>query len=444
MGIRRIILKTLVLTGLIAVPVVGEAASVITITPVGTAAYSITATDLQESAGIDLSIAYDATALSGPQVTSGALIAGAYMVPNVATPGHIRIGIVTGGVIKGSGELVAIAFTRTGTAPAPNPILRSSVYSAAGLQLAVQSVSAPPPPDSGTISGSNSKGTGSGSGTAATGGSAVSSSGVVPPTNQTSTQITTAPGTVSLPQEPVRDVVKKETPKEEPVYVNETPDAGAGVGTAVVREQTAASGAVTESAGAVSLPKLKEYQSVLDRFRLFKGVRSVDSLAPLFDVTALQTAGIKQSPATVVSDGMSRMTVALELSPDTETPSFSLKGANIKSIRRVSEILWELDALPQKGKADVRLSIITKGDRLEIPLVVVPPLGMAGTELAALPVAALDAVLAKPLKNGRPAYDLNADGVQNYLDDYILLAHWLLKQGDSTKGVVRKPAAAGK
>ena len=161
-------------------------------------------------------------------------------------------------------------------------------------------------------------------------------------------------------------------------------------------------------------------------------------LSNLFDERNLQASGIVQSPAIVVSDGKTLVTVAVDLANETDTPSFSLKGANLKSIRRVSSKKWELDALPQKGKSDVRLSIILKGERIEIPLVAVPPLHQAGAELIALPVAALDALLAKPLKNSKPAYDLNSDGLQDYVDDYILVAHWLLKQ---QRSVGKKPAA---
>jgi hypothetical protein len=108
----------------------------------------------------------------------------------------------------------------------------------------------------------------------------------------------------------------------------------------------------------------------------------------------------------------------------------------------VSERKWELDALPQKGKSDVRLSLLLKGEHIEIPLVVVPPLGQAAArQVDALSAAALDALLAKPVKNGKPLYDLNSDSKQDYQDDYLLVAHWLLKQQQSASGAARKPAA---
>ncbi len=443
----RGILTMLLLTALIAASDIGEAASIITIAPAGTAAYSITATGLQESAGIDLSVWYDAAALESPRVKSGSLTATAMMEANSSTPGIVRIVFITAGTIKGTGELASVTFTPKGTVTASSPKLSSNIYSISGSQLAVQSTSGTPQPDPGTGSAvRESKDTSAG---AALGGSVVSGAKVASTTTASPTPTPTltpsAPGTVSLPQELVRDVVRKEEPREEPAYVNEASNAGAaaGSGTPAVREQ-ATTPAAPETNNSGSLSMFEKKQSVLDRFRTFKEIRSVKNLAALFDEGILHTTGIIQSPAIVVSDGTSLVTVAVELPHDTESPSFFLKGANLKSIRRISDRKWELDALPQKGKSDVRLSIILKGERSEISLVAVPPLNQVGTKLVALSVAALDALLAKPLKNGKPVYDINSDSTQDYLDDYILLAHWLLKQERSVTGVGRKPAAAGK
>ena len=71
----RAILTSLLLAVLAAASGYDEAAaSSITVEIAGTAAYSIKATDLQESAGMDLAISYDTAALKDPNVTSGALI----------------------------------------------------------------------------------------------------------------------------------------------------------------------------------------------------------------------------------------------------------------------------------------------------------------------------------------------------------------------------------
>lgn len=440
----RVIL-TMLLAVLAAVSGCGEAAaSSITIEAAGTAAYSVKATDLQESAGMDLSIAYDTATLKDPKVSSGSQISGALMVANAATPGFIRIGIATGGVIKGTGELVSITFTKVGTAPAPKPTVSSSVYSAAGSQLAVQSTAQP---ETNAAIGTENKDFNTGG----SGGVVTAGTGTVPSApNPNPAQVTASIGSVSLPQETdvkndlLRPEVRKDERRKEPEYTNVPEASGvvAGGGAAPVRE--AAVEAVPETKTAGIGAALKTSQSVLDRFRTDKGIRTLKRLSTLFDQSETHAAGIIQSPAIVVSDGKALVTITVELPHEVDTPSFSLKGANLKSIRRVSDRKWELDALPQKGKQDVRLSILMKRGHTEIPLVAVPPVGKAGVDLTALSDVSLDALLAKPVRNSKPAYDLNADSRQDYLDDYILIGHWLLKQQHGVKGAGRKPAASGK
>ena len=68
-----------------------EAATPITIATVGPGTYSISATDLPDAAGMDLSITYNKAFLKDPVVTAGALTSSAMMVSNIATPGSIRI-----------------------------------------------------------------------------------------------------------------------------------------------------------------------------------------------------------------------------------------------------------------------------------------------------------------------------------------------------------------
>ncbi len=87
----------------------------------------------------------------------------------------------------------------------------------------------------------------------------------------------------------------------------------------------------------------------------------------------------------------------------------------------------------------MRLSIILGDERTEISLVAVPPINQTGALLLSLSDAALDDQLAKPLTNNNPAYDMNSDGKQDYLDDYILVAHWLLKQKLSVKKEDKTP-----
>jgi hypothetical protein len=431
MGKLRLIVSILLLLGLVAVSDFGEAAT-ITIVPVGTATYSIAATDLQDAAGIELSIMYDKDALEIPIVKYGAMTAGALPAQNVTVPGSVRIVFITTGVIKGSGELASITFISKGKTPAWQPkfSLPPTVYDSNGSPLVVHSEA--------TVSASVIE-VKSEDGTVKN--SADTSSGIMVTTPVTAAPVTTQSGTafvanMTIPpvsgdqNTPVLDTVRKDAVQEEPEYQNVPAES---VVISASEEVAVALPAADKAAGERWKAALKSTQSVQEKFRTYNGIRTISSLASLFDRKALSAAGVIQTPDIVVADGVSLVTVALELANETETPSFSLKGANMKSIREVSGNKWELEALPQKNKSDVRLSIIVKGERIEVALVAVPPLNQVGVALLALSDAALDEQLARPQTNNNLTYDMNSDGKQDYLDDYILVAHWLLKQKPGAK-----------
>jgi hypothetical protein len=231
---------------------------------------------------------------------------------------------------------------------------------------------------------------------------------------------------------PVHDSVRKDPVQEEPEYQN-VPAESVVISASEEVAVALPLPATDKAAGERWTAALKSTQSVLEKFRTYTDIRSITRLANLFDRKALSAAGVIQSPDIVVTDGVSLVTVTLQLANETDTPSFSLKGANMKSIREVSGNKWELDALPQKDKSDVRLSIIVREERIEVALVAVPPLNQVGVALLALSDAALDDQLTKPQTNNTLTYDVNSDGKQDYLDDYILVAHWLLKQKSGAK-----------
>lgn len=449
MGKLRTVLTLLMLIVLAAASDNCEAAAPITISQVGSGSYSISTVDLPEAAGMELVVKYNADYLAAPQVISGALIpSGSLFIPNTTSAEIIRIGIATGGVIKGTGELVAITFTvKKKNAPAP-VLFPPSVVSAAGALLAVDasapaSLSQPTDNTADSSKNSTAENQSTSSSTVSQSSTATSSA-----SSQISTQITT-PGSLMPSQESgaVRDDSRRETVREDAgtPYVASTPVETKN-GPAASTSALAASGttsATATSKGASST--VKSSQSVLDRFRTYNDVRTLKLLSALFDGKALYSAGIVQSPAIAVSDGKSRVTITIDLGKEADATSFSLKGANQKSLKRVADGKWELEALPQKGKSDVRLSILLKGERIEIPLVVIPPLSQPfAREFDAMKEAGLESLLAKPLKNNKPAYDLNSDSKQDYIDDYILVGHWLLKKQRSASGAVKKPAAVHK
>lgn len=463
-----------------------NAAAIISLTSSGVAEYSVTTTDLPDSAGLDLVITYDSTALSAPLVKAGALTAGAMMEKNINTAGTIRIVFITAGAIKGTGQLASVAFTRKGSGPVPTPVLTSRVYSAAGTQLAVQSVNQPAEvtaPPSSTVSDSTTTTATVPAATAATttgstpAAASSAETSITPPVTVAAPVVAAAPATtskagtaatssatsvsqsvnlsgstvvasgtslVSKDQNTLFGEVSRPNADREEQSAGNDPAPIAAAPPAQNEIETAPSLKVAKPDEPAQPLSPRRIQSVADRLKAFDGVRSVRNFSKFFDGSDLSATGIFQAPAIAVSDGTSPVKITVERTDDADEPSFSLKGANQKSIRKVSEKKWELVALPQKGKSDVRLSIILKREHLVVPLVVVQPLDPVQIPLTVLSENALNALLAKPVDGKKLQYDLNSDGRQDYLDDYLLIAHWLLKQQGAARGVNLKPVAAGK
>lgn len=424
-----------------------EAAAQFNMVSTGGTSYSVTVVDLPDSGGVDLTVTYDKDLLEAPVIRSGSVASGTLMDSNVAEAGRIRAVFITGGSIKGSGDLATISFKAKGSGAVALPkIAAVSVFSPNGTQLAVQNATAMP--QSTTESAVSASGTTTGNTSAAASTSTVPVASSTGTTATSVVQVGTAIGSVTMPQDNSanldssrREVRRETAPVEQiartyPTEVISTP----AIGTTQI-ENKVVPGEAKNKEPLVSAP-LKAIQGVSERFRTHKEARALKHFAAYFDGAMFKGAGVIQTPALAVSDGKTVVKVSIELAADSDAPSFSLKGANQKGVRHVSEKRWELEALPQKGKSDVRLSVLVQGKRIEIPLTVVPPLDQQGNALLTLSDAKLETMLANPLKNGKPLYDLNQDGKQDYLDDYILTAYWLLKQQGKQKGSAQKAPSA--
>lgn len=438
----QIVLIQLLTIALVAASSYSGAANIINIAATGSTAYSITTTDLPETAGIDLSIEYDAEAFGAPIVVNkGALATNAIMESNVSTPSIVRIVLITSGAIKGTGELLSVKFTSKGKVPKKSTKigLNPSFFSASGNQLKVQSTfdhSLPATKNNSDLPLTAQTGTQAGAQT------------VTQATTQDIATGTVSIGTISFPvaqQQQRQKVEQKEQENRDIQQPDSTQQSSSAPAAELSKAVPPALMNDFSNNKTGSLPAgLGFIKGALVSFNEYKGPRTLKAFAPLFDENEAKIAGIIQSPAIAVADGKVLVTIALDL-PKGAAPNFSFKGANMKSIRRLSETKLELDVMPQKGKSDVRLSIFLKGDSIVIPLNVVPPLNQAVTvKMSSLSVAALDNMLVNNLKNNKPVYDLNSDGKQDYVDDYILVAHWLLKQKRSLSGSGLKPAVSGK
>lgn len=440
------------LLGCVCSVVEAGAAAKVTATQLSEGVYSVTVANVVKSALLEFTISYDGATLSNPVIANGpfATAVGAIQTPhNDSKSGILRVAYVVtapGAYFDGSGLLATVTFTKTGSGLSRAPLLNSGAVSADGSQPPVQSIV--------VISDGASPGTGSGGsvGDAKTGGGTSQNSGRemwdLPgrssttgsvSTGMVSTQFPTSGTTLENKSHPDDNSLPEHAQETPPLQQGQQDGAALGQDAVSVAAADPADKAAPKNTADISLKNLKSLESVAERFRAYKGTRTLKGFSELFDNSKFKSAGVIQAPAIAVSDGKKQMSVKVSLPADSVVPSFSLKGANLKSIKNLSSKMLELDALPQKGKLDVRLTIVMQKEVAEIPLLVVPPIS---ADILKLSDQDLEKLLSKPdAKNKTLPYDLNSDGKQDYLDDYILAAHWLLRQPNDKKTSATKTVA---
>jgi len=416
-----------------------HAAATVVVTRAAENSYVVSVTNVDNAAAIDFSLNYDAVSLSLPQITDGpvALTAKAIKVENIATPGIVRVVyLVANGSFKEGGVLATVNFTKTGAAQVQPPELKSDVITQEATRVATQSVVFPQSVQAGAVQDSSL------GGNAATVGATGQSSHAVTTGTGSMSSVTSSVGGVSGGQEqknePYRDDQQRSTVSRDYQVQNQK------TGEQVVASATVAPIKNDEVAPvknvAAKLPPLNSLPGVLELFRTYKGPRTLRRLAELFDRSGETFAAFTQSPPISVSDGKSSVLLTISLPDSSTVPSFSFKGAHLKGLRHPSPQQWELEALPSLGKFDVRLSVLLQGSQVELPLVVVPPLDpVVAKELGGADFAVESLLARTPAKSAKLPFDLNVDGKQDFIDDYILVAHWLLKQQKTEKASAKNP-----
>ncbi|HBA70960.1 MAG: hypothetical protein A2X82_04730 [Geobacteraceae bacterium GWC2_55_20] len=434
-----------------------DAAAKITLTQTAEGVYSLSVANIAKAStarAINLAITYDAVVLSNPVISNGPFAGrfGAMQVPhNDAARGTLKIAYFTTGenvFFEGEGLLATVTFSKTGTVSPKLPGFTAELVSDAGVYIAIESVVTPLPGTPVKTTTGESDATDN----------TINNNNNPNPVNtnpgnmgglsdRPSVTTGTTSGTVAY-QTPISGGVQEnrsQGPDSKKEYSQEPPHQQEQSGGAAVQDNIASATAdtakkpISKKISESSPVNLQSLESVADRFRDYKGPRTLKGMSELFDVSRYKAAGIEQTPVIAVSDGKKMITVRVALPAGSAVPGFSLKGANLKGLRSLSDRLMELDALPQKGKLDVRMSIVIQKTVAEIPLLVVPAvsggiLALSGQELEKL-------LLKADARNKTLLYDLNTDGKQDYLDDYILVAHWLLKQQVEKKIPSAKTAA---
>lgn len=392
-------------------------------------------TGLQVIGGAKIIIRYDTSTLTNPRVTQGGLASGAIFLPNTATQGIIRMGLVAMNGISGSGSVASIAFDRVGSSPGVIQKLDAEVIDLNGKPVAalVRVINpAELPPSSLTEAASAAAATASAASSASPGQSTAS-------TGSPQLQPQTRTGTVGgLPIQQIdgitappsgSDRTGETTPAEQPDVATASLPVPARISTPTNLPLEAPEGKPVEKIQ----PAHVAYKSVLEQFRAVAGLKkSPQELTGIF--TRHTMPGIRQEPAVALSDGTSKLRLSITLnSPATKAPNFSLKNATLISLRIEDDSSWLIEVLPAKGVCSATLTMLLSDRETEIPLLVSSPLPGGGIAGIGRDGKLNDADFARFLTDRgtdkAPRFDLNGDGKRDYIDDYIFTANYLIGEG---------------
>lgn len=167
-------------------------------------------------------------------------------------------------------------------------------------------------------------------------------------------------------------------------------------------------------------------KSVLQRFREFRGERSLKSFAALFERRPGEMP--VQEPPVGLSDGKTVVAVRLEIQPKQGgTPNIALSDAKLVHLWKEGEKCWVITVLPNQGTWNASLILETNDKRIEFPLVVVPPVDISKGITERNFVAELDRFVSGRSEVGKEGK--NRFGRSLY--EYIFTANYLAVAGKS-------------
>ena len=365
---------------LLVMPLQAAAGVSFSLEPVPDGSYAVVGNGLEGAAALDFSVRYDTALLARPVVTRGMVVpVDAGFFANTAIAGEIRIMMVRNREFTGSGALAGIAFERlTGVGGILS--FKANPVSVAAVPLEAQA-------------GQTAR-------------------SIIRPEEQATESRASAGPVPARPSSSGVSVGTGTGPALNRPSAGETGDVSATEASGLSPDIDRQPGGTDAQSVAVA-GHTRRFPSVLESFHDFSGERTPAALLALFDAGE---RGMVQEPAVALSDGAGTVILRV-VAREGNAPVFNLEKASLADIR-TEEGEWVLTVVPEPGTCDSRL-LITDGDLLSgIPLVVAPPL--RGVEDA---LSLDEAGLAQLLAGGDDRFDLNGDGVLNYIDEYLLAAN---------------------
>lgn len=410
------------------------ASGAVIMTPASDSAYVIQGNDLSGLSGLDITVNYDPSSVSSPKITQGSLVAGALSAVNVSKPGTMRLAIVRTSEIKGTGTVATVSFTRLKSTGADIRSLSASGLSEQGRAVPVASSfvnstktgNGAANSDTGGQTGAEAQGN-SADQTAGTGGSANALTRQEENSTAGAAQNASSSGTTGAGVLLVPITIPTEGRTTQPAGEKAAPE-----GVLPETEQAPAQERVTVAKAEKPDTRIREpekkkvpaYQSILEKFREYKGEKTLKSLIALFN-----TDRIPQDPPLVLSDGKTTVKMTIELDSKGENNNFLLEGVTLVSLTSNEKNQWVAELLPDKRTWESAVNL-PKGHQLSVmPLTVAPPMDVnIDRSSAKLTEADFKLFLKERGTAKAPRFDLNGDGKRDYIDEYIFTANYISQQ----------------
>src|SRR6185369_555511 len=107
-----------------------------------------------------------------------------------------------------------------------------------------------------------------------------------------------------------------------------------------------------------------------EKFRLFSGAKTPESLTALFAVDP--GAPFSQVPPICIADGKAVVKVVVPNVFSEKDPNFAFRHASYLSLRQTGEGEWQVEVKPEKGALRSDISMLVDDAQQEIPLTVSP------------------------------------------------------------------------
>lgn len=384
------------------------AAATLTISSPGAGRFVLEGANLGGLSALDVSLRYDATALANPVVEQGGLLSGAMMAANTNVPGVVRVAVIRATPVSGSGTILTFTFSRTGTSPGSITGLSARLSDLNGKQLA-SSVRILNPVES-----------------AASGAGGPPQDAAVARSDASSPKTASgAPAFMAGLVVPSREDAPKEREAQAELEANTRPPiepAAPQIAKSAPAPHMAVSSEGTASAAAVHV-----LPGVASRFRDYRGERTPKALLGLLDQE--NAIGFRQDPVVVLSDGKAVARVLFIAPADRKSaPDMALAGAKLDSVKKDPDYTntWIAVVRPFRNAGEAAITVPLAGITMVLPIAVVPPVNADFDNSGVVAENDFLLFLQGPRGKKPGRFDLNNDGMVNYLDDYFFTANYFM------------------